>query len=811
MPTARPDRRRWSIRPLTGGIDQLKVSAAGFTAGGPGRHELLVVTGSRGTLDRAIGAGSLRRPAVRFEFDATSTRIRRLAGADDQPGERVLRVRPKLSYQLAGRRRNLDRILTAIRGYAPKVLLVEAQADDDLDWAGALAGALDIPTVVTMDVGPAGRRIGDTVVRPGPGQPCLFAAGRADELPDSPTTGVDPPDLPAPGYLRLAPRPAIRLDRPPPPPAPRHVNTLVHSGQRPVQPGEVLATGQDCTLGVGIGPKRGDSLLGGDTVLPDRLLPEADRWLDLYLRPHGLPDLTPARDRLFLPVRGPAFTCRRTRTVDHTGCTAADHQELARFPFRTPDQPGQFGFTIHLYAGAALIHAQDVALSAGTGPGATATVTFRLADDLGRLPDLTDRTVSTAVGAGTLTVNDVDGQPFEFEIGDAQWSHAAANVRRVLTDVHLVRDQQAAHGWRPRYDLAAGVPLADYTEHLSRLAVRGYRLFTALFPGVDSRVLPWLLKLEAAAAGVPLVQIARPSKRSFAVPWPVVYSLPVLGAKPVFWPCPSVAAFGPGGGATWPPPARCPHADAHERRRRANPGESVLCPFGFWGYAYHLEVPEPPRDRDVDEVVATRPWPPAMAVATGAGLDPDTRRTHLAALREQAPGFPAGKRVVTRAADLPAALAGSTMDVVYVLCHSDRDPVDESDRAPDSTLVFRDQSVVSSDVNTWAVDWPHDHWHDRRPLVVLNACHTVELTQSTLGNFATAFVNAAGAAGVVGTEALIEQRTASMAMEAFLTEFLGGAPVGAAIRLMRWRLLAQGSVMGLAYTPYCSATLRLRP
>jgi hypothetical protein len=578
-----------------------------------------------------------------------------------------------------------------------------------------------------------------------------------------------------------------------------------------VRPGDILASGQDYRLGIAIGQKRPDSLLGaGDTTVPDELLPRADRWLGVYVRPHGLPGAERARDRLLLPTRGAAFTCRHTDGLDHTACPAGSHQDIAWFPFRTPEQPGSFGFTVLIRAGAALIHRQEVTLSTGAGQGAAAAVTFRLYDDLTGFPDLTDRTASLDIGPTSLTVNGVHDQPFEFSINPAQWSQAARNVRTVLTNVHVVRRRRRGGGFRPLYDIDKGVPLVDYTEHLSQLAVRGFRLFEALFPGAGGRVLPTMLRLEAATE-VPILQIARTGDQPFAVPWPVVYSFPVEGVPPTFWHCPAVAEFSPGGRGSWPPPARCPHVAEHGRRLDRCPDESVLCPFGFWGLADILEVPEPPRDRGVDELISALPLPTAVSVATGAGLDRRHRDRHLGTLREKVSGFPAVDRVVTRAADLRTTLAGPDLDVFYVLCHSGRDAVDQADLAPDATLVFPDRAVVFSDVGRWARMWPRHHWDGRRPLVVLNACHTMELTQATLGNFASAFVSSAGASGVIGTEALIDQRTASLAMELFLTEFLGGAAVGAAIRLMRWRLLARGSVMGLAYTPYCSATLRLRP
>ena len=98
---------------------------------------------------------------------------------------------------------------------------------------------------------------------------------------------------------------------------------------------------------------------------------------------------------------------------------------------------------------------------------------------------------------------------------------------------------------------------------------------------------------------------------------------------------------------------------------------------------------------------------------------------------------------------------------------------------------------------------------DRHPVVVLNGCHTAEMLPGTLAGFVVGLV-AARAAGVIGTEVSLDQRFAGTAMELLLAAVHAGASVGQAMRHMRWELLGRGNVMGLAYSPYCAATLALR-
>jgi uncharacterized membrane protein YeaQ/YmgE (transglycosylase-associated protein family) len=95
-------------------------------------------------------------------------------------------------------------------------------------------------------------------------------------------------------------------------------------------------------------------------------------------------------------------------------------------------------------------------------------------------------------------------------------------------------------------------------------------------------------------------------------------------------------------------------------------------------------------------------------------------------------------------------------------------------------------------------------------LVVLNGCHTTELTTATLANFVDAFVNRAGVAGVIGTEVTVEQGMAGWIVEMLLQLLVEGASVGQALRQARWQMMSRGNTMGLAYTPYCVAGLRIR-
>lgn len=150
------------------------------------------------------------------------------------------------------------------------------------------------------------------------------------------------------------------------------------------------------------------------------------------------------------------------------------------------------------------------------------------------------------------------------------------------------------------------------------------------------------------------------------------------------------------------------------------------------------------------------------------------------------------------------------MDVVYLYCHGGRDRPAGATAADAVLELGRQDRFKPLDVSMWARSkWASDHWRSRHPVIVLNGCHTTEMLPDTLGDFVVGFV-AARAAGVIGTEVSLDQRFAGTAMELFLAALHAGASVGQAMRHMRWELLGRGNVMGLAYSPYCAATLALR-
>lgn len=102
-----------------------------------------------------------------------------------------------------------------------------------------------------------------------------------------------------------------------------------------------------------------------------------------------------------------------------------------------------------------------------------------------------------------------------------------------------------------------------------------------------------------------------------------------------------------------------------------------------------------------------------------------------------------------------------------------------------------------------------DRWDELAPLVFLNGCHTADRDPASWLGFVDTFTEL-HASGVIGTEITVQQALAGECAELFWESLLAGQEVGPALHRVRMELLRKGNVLGLAYTAYCSAALRLR-
>lgn len=563
----------------------------------------------------------------------------------------------------------------------------------------------------------------------------------------------------------------------------RSVNTLV------VLPGSFtpvrrLETGTAYEVLASIGLRHADSLLPApDAHWPEVMLPDGDLELSAVLTMAGIDK--PLATTFTLPATGPS--------------------DWVRFPITTPRQPIVWTGELVIYYQVVPVHAQFLVLPVGNGDTPHARLVYELTqlfDDVGLL---TDRVASLMVssGGGRVLVN---GLPFADNPTSVKAEAAndiSRSARQNLYDIHL--DADGVSKLKSDY----GKDAEQFESDLLILARFGFELFDGLFRGKGhADTLPELIRSEARARQrVPVLNVADPTMSNPdsdpPLPWSLIYDVSIQQEGP-YHACESLRVFGPGG-AVADIPACCPYESTHTG--------STLCPFGFWGLSCVIE--QPASSQKLTWNVLDDRRPPAVTMAIDPLLDGDIREAHLRRLRERLPaGTVSEAKEVSSGTELAKLLARETMDVAYLYCHGGYVQRSTHDR-PSTVLRFAESRIHPSDLMAWRRDrtlwWP-PHWPHRKPLVVLNGCHLVEKTTATLGNFVDAFTNRAEASGVIGTEVTVEQGMASWTMEELLHSLIvGGASVGEALREVRWRMINRGNVMGLAYTLYCVAGLRLRP
>jgi hypothetical protein len=95
------------------------------------------------------------------------------------------------------------------------------------------------------------------------------------------------------------------------------------------------------------------------------------------------------------------------------------------------------------------------------------------------------------------------------------------------------------------------------------------------------------------------------------------------------------------------------------------------------------------------------------------------------------------------------------------------------------------------------------------PLVFLNMCESAQVLPSLSGGFIPFFIQR-GVRGIIGTECPMTSTFAHPFSLEFFHRFLQGQAVGQVLWELRQEFLKRGNPLGLAYTLYCDADMRLK-
>jgi hypothetical protein len=269
--------------------------------------------------------------------------------------------------------------------------------------------------------------------------------------------------------------------------------------------------------------------------------------------------------------------------------------------------------------------------------------------------------------------------------------------------------------------------------------------------------------------------------------------------------------------------ATCELHPSRVAERKAN-GElvsedAVVCPRRFWGYRHPIEVP-------AQQAKNGLPPDPVTTIATSkrpalfAGFNPNLSLSgpHEKTLRQvtskaKRPATVLPDPVAAKRSLIKKLLSGpDEPDVIYFYCHANPSLqlVDGSQVGPN--LDFGEGKTAAEvfiPAQLTGRKWKH------HPLVFLNACASVGFNPSAPAEFVTLFVQEREASAVIGTEVQIWEVLANEVALHFFTRFLdydakGDAiTAGDALLYARRMLLAKHNPLGLVYTLYGSADLRM--
>jgi hypothetical protein len=564
----------------------------------------------------------------------------------------------------------------------------------------------------------------------------------------------------------------------------RVVNLWFAEGERAVPASSALQADHPYDLKVHIGLPVVESIVGDGAGFPDREL--------AFVSDDGIKvDVVVFSRDLVFPQR--QHTLRLPPPP-------ADSRVLS-IPLRTPAALGEATARVGIYFRHQLLQSQRITVTIRDASGApgrqVAETDFVLSGSLGNLDHLEARTVTFLMnddvgGDHTLAVVG-GGPPRSFTLTDARMRSTSALSRRALQEVCSTLRDGVPDEYRFGSD-NQGRPdrLLDDVRELARV---GYQLYTDLVTGQD-----WEFQdeLQATLQGAATIQVAATRSATLVFPWALVYDKPLdLDARHTL--CEEFRR----GLTSGAPPGWLDRLRCFDSQCASTQDATVICPSGFWGFRHIIEQPlsthrqahaaSEPVIQDVPRTITTIGSANLlMAVSEDLARLTD-HRADVEALAHYR------TEVRSDRIDIGESLQRTDLQVVYFYCHGGRQDLQVW------LGVGRQQRLYPADLTRWHIRWPTSH-----PLVFINGCRTVGVTPDDLTSFLRS-LSYSRASGVIGVEITIPEELAQRFAIDFLGPFGDGAPVGELVRSARRHLLEKANPLGLAYTPYCVADLRLDP
>jgi hypothetical protein len=572
-------------------------------------------------------------------------------------------------------------------------------------------------------------------------------------------------------------------------PAERVVNTWFEREDEPVPPDRSLASGGTYRLNVMVGPPSRRSNIQQPVAIPDEQLTE-----------HYTDDRLPVRVVLF----STDFRLIDTETVLTLPRPPAASETVV-LNVIAPSSLGQARLRVGLYYQNNLLQSIMITAAITTAEvdrhatGNVGEVEWALSGSLRDIDRFEEKAVSFLANEtpdGTHVIAAVGtGFRRQFEFDATELHVKIDEARRTLQWVC----GDPAKKEKYRFEPANRGSKTPFREHLSGLADFGYDLYNELLNHQNEE---FEAQLEKALMKPTTLQAAAMKSMRYVFPWALVYDQPVI-PRYTNEVCPDFMNALDGGATA------DQLADHHcfTQGCAYRDDTNIVCPSGFWGFRHIIEQPLAIRqDAQPDDAVPLGSRnSDAVDVINASGLAQmlmgysenlkqyDQHRQEVMALKH------AKTDPYSDLIDIGQGLQRIDLHCVYFYCHGGHKRgkawLGVGARPPDL--------LYPSNLRAWKVRWP-----TIRPFVFINGCDTVGMTPSDLLTFNEALARCK-ASGVIGSEITIPETLGRQFGKRFLEGLLGGKRVGDLVRRLRLELLAGYNPLGLAYTPYCLAKLRI--
>lgn len=480
----------------------------------------------------------------------------------------------------------------------------------------------------------------------------------------------------------------------------------------------------------------------------------------------------------------------------------AESQAVA-FVLRAPATAGRYRIRVGIYHQNNLLQSVLIRVRVGgaeRGRAVSAEVEFALSATLTDTERLPERSLNILTNAGDdgghtlVIVRDGPGPPVsqQFDFSDEEMGDPVDDARNALFQIAADASKTPP---KYRFDQKNATDLARLEQDLVLLAGLGFELYARIVTARDQK-----FEKDLAAALGPAgarIQISQTGSAEYVFPWTLVYDHEYLSGRQQL--CPDFKADWRNGQPMIWAQQSCL---AKGCRHRADP--FVVCPSGFWGFKHHIEQPlsvaAASKDKGArDTVLEMNGGPAGIAMKALMAVSRELSQvgTHEREL-ENVKAF--DFEIKDTKAEVWTGMqnaAASALHLIYFYCHGGR----KGGRV--WLGVGKGESERISPAELLRIDWS-----GLNPLVFINGCHTVDLTADDVLHFNRMFARSR-AAGLIGTEISVPEELARDFACGFLAAFATGRRVGEVMRERRLALLEKGNLLGLAYTPYCSADLHV--